>query len=159
MTLLKRFMGWDTGLNITKPPQVSSPQFRALYWRLLLSYLGAMATIVGISTAIVYQVVAQSLYERFDGQLTDLAASAAHSLAEIAADPGAIDRKITVFDNDGDFDLPWQDIRAAGQTIEWFNEQHQPLAIVGDRPPQTIGGNGFQTWQFAHLRAFTIPVY
>jgi signal transduction histidine kinase len=164
MTLLKRFTAWDIGSNIDKPTPVSrsplsSVQFRALYWRLLLSYLGAMAAVVGISTTVVYQVVAQSLYDRFDRQLIALSNAAAHSLAEIAVDPNAVDRRITVFDNDGDFDLPWQDLRAINQSIEWVDAQHKPLVIVGDRLPNAVGGNGFQTWQTQHLRAFTITVY
>ncbi len=175
MTLLKRFTAWGIGSSTAKVPNkapnkalsraikprspVSSVQFRALYWRLLLSYLGAMAAVVGISTTVVYQVVAQSLYDRFDRQLVALANAAAHSLAEIAADPDAVDRRITVFDNDGDFDLPWQDLRAVDQTIEWVDAQHKPLVIVGDRLPNAVGGNGFQTWQTPHLRAFTVTVY
>ncbi|MBI4784932.1 MAG: two-component sensor histidine kinase [Oscillatoriophycideae cyanobacterium NC_groundwater_1537_Pr4_S-0.65um_50_18] len=169
MTLLKRFTAWGIGSSIPKKrlshsltksrSPVSSLQFRALYWRLLLSYLGAMAAVVGISTTVVYQVVAQSLYDRFDRQLIVLSDAAAHSLAEIAADRNAVDRRITVFDNDGDFDLPWQDVRATNQTIEWVDAQHQPLVIVGSALPNAVGGTGFQTWPAQHLRAFTIAVY
>lgn len=71
-------MAWGIGSNKT-----SNPAFRALQWRLLLSYSGVMVAILGASTGAVYEFFAHSLYQQLDNHLMTLADAAAHSLEVI----------------------------------------------------------------------------
>lgn len=108
-----------------------NPHLKALRWRLLGSSLGVIGCTLTVFGIVVYQVVAQSLEQKSDRQLKNLADAAAHSLSEIAANPAAIERTPTRIDNDGDLDLPWQDLRQSQQSIEWFDSQGQLLARAG----------------------------
>ncbi|HEY9662647.1 MAG TPA: histidine kinase dimerization/phospho-acceptor domain-containing protein, partial [Allocoleopsis sp.] len=175
MTLLKRFTGWAIGLSKildrkglflkgVRSLQLSrrdhpSSQFQTLYWHLLLSYLAAMAAIVGVSTLAIYQVVAYTLYQQLDRQLDSLAQAAAHSLPALEAQQGTpLSRLPPVTDNDGDIDLPWQDLRVTTQSIEWFDQTLNRLAQTGNHFPAT----SLRTIGFANvedLRTLTIPVY
>ncbi|MEP0959726.1 HAMP domain-containing sensor histidine kinase [Microcoleus sp. FACHB-1515] len=169
MTLWKRFTGWGIGSTqrsrgLTRrrspfePPQPASPQFRSLAWQLLLSYLGAMTAILSISTIAVYQFVAHSLYQQLDQQLVVLADAAAHSLPAIAS--GQLQTQLPrSIDNDGDLDLPWQELREDHQSVEWFNSQRRLLGRAGRYFPSHAPGTSFQTWQQDQVRTLTIPVY
>lgn len=109
-----------------------NPQLRALRWRLLgltLGVIGCTLTAFGI---VVYQTVAQSLEQKSERQLKNLADAAAHSLPEIALNPNtATAYTPKTIDNDGDLDIPWQDLRQDQQSIEWFDANRQLLARVG----------------------------
>ncbi|HEY9646693.1 MAG TPA: HAMP domain-containing sensor histidine kinase [Chroococcidiopsis sp.] len=109
-----------------------TPQLRALRWRLLASSLGVIGVTLTGFGLVVYQVVAQGLDRKSDRQLTTLADAAAHSLPQVAANPSlAIERTPRRLDNDGDLDIPWQDLQQDQQSVEWFNAQGQLLARAG----------------------------
>lgn len=111
MTLSKQFMAWAIGLSnsvkLRQPtgalpersqrvnvegkrhPQTSRRRtntpisLRALSVRLLLSYLGAMVAVLGVSGIAVYQYFAHNLLQEVDQQMTMLAAAAKHNFASI----------------------------------------------------------------------------
>ena len=164
MTLLKRFMGWDIGsIRIAKNNSrrvVSSPQFRSLSWQLLLSYVGGMATVMLLSTIAEYQFVAYNLDRELDRQLAVLANAASHSLSAIEADPGNIKNRLPEsVDNDGDLDLPWQDLREQDQTVEWFDVDGRRLQSMGKQVPLIPLIRQFYPVEQNGLRMLTIPVY
>ena len=134
--------------------------FRALHWRLLISYLSVMVTILGIFTLAVYQFVAYNLYQKTDRQMLGLADAAAHSLSKIRADRTAISRQMPrSFDDDGDLDIPWQDLRENHQSVEWYDANRQLLGKVG-KPLTSIplAANSYISQQ-GQIRALTIRVY
>ncbi|WP_353929201.1 HAMP domain-containing sensor histidine kinase [Okeanomitos corallinicola TIOX110] len=176
MILSKLFMGLGIGLtktfknksnltsNLLKPwrsPNIlSHPLFRTTSLRLLLSYLLAMIVVMGMSSMGVYHFFAYSLYQQLDHQLLTLADAAAHNLLAIQADRTAVHRKIPrILDHDGDLDIPWQDLRLYGQSVEWFNVKKQLLGKAGKKFPPIPLINSFHSWQQNDIRTLTIPVY
>lgn len=176
MILSKLFMGLGIGLtktfknksnltsNLLKPwrsPNIlSHPLFRTTSLRLLLSYLLAMIVVMGMSSMGVYHFFAYSLYQQLDHQLLTLADAAAHNLSAIQADRTAVHRKIPrILDHDGDLDIPWQDLRLYGQSVEWFNVKKQLLGKAGKKFPPIPLINSFHSWQDNDIRTLTIPVY
>lgn len=148
-------MAWVIGSTKT-----SNLQFRALHWRLWLSYLSVIVTILGISTAAVYEFFACSLYQQLDRDLVRLASAAAHSLPAIKADRRAIDTQFNpIVDNDGDLDIPWQDLRESDQSIEWFNADRQLLGKAGKFVPEVALAANFQSFQQGKIYSLTIPLY
>lgn len=139
--------------------------FQALHWRLLFSYLGVMVAILGTSTVAVYNFFTYSIYQQLDRQLLTLADAAAHSLPAIKADRAAIYSEIPrTFDNDGDLDIPWQDLRQHQQGVEWFNAERQLLGKAGTIFPnltleQTENFASLQTLQQDQIRTLTVRVY
>ncbi|MEB3358530.1 MAG: HAMP domain-containing sensor histidine kinase [Synechococcales bacterium] len=174
MTLLKRCMGWGIGLiqNFRQDGDnlrvkrfratVRSSEFRALSWRLLLSYVGAMGAVFTLSTVAIYQSVAHSLYARLDERMVTLADAAAHNLpAILAGQQVEASPPLAQPDDDGDLDLPWQDLQEASQGLEWFDAQGQ---LQGRSGSQFFGGplqpgSGFQTQQAEEMYVLTVPVY
>ncbi|MGC9524567.1 MAG: sensor histidine kinase [Limnospira sp.] len=172
-------MAWAIGS--TKTP--SNPQFRALRWRLLLSYLAVMVAILSLFTVAVYRFFALSLYRQLDNRLLTLADAATHSLEAIArqyprgrqtADVGNFSRHTHPFtyeallprlDNDGDLDLPWQSIRQPDQGVEWFDENRQLLAKAGrifpkaPLPEDAPEGAWGHTVDGGKIRTLTLRVY
>ncbi|GAB4306202.1 MAG: HAMP domain-containing sensor histidine kinase [Oscillatoriaceae cyanobacterium] len=168
-------MAWGIGSTKT-----SNPQFRALHWRLLLSYLGVMVAILGAATVTVYEFFAQSLYRQFDNQLMTLAQAAAHSLGAIKykydyhhneEEEENDDRELPTnplsilprLDGDGDLDIPWQNLRQPQQGVEWFNESGKLLAKEGTRfphanlvPTSQVAG---KTTREQELRSLTLLVF
>ncbi|WRH65318.1 MAG: hypothetical protein RSE13_15550 [Planktothrix sp. GU0601_MAG3] len=113
-------MAWDIGST----RNVINPQFRALSWRLLLSYLGVMMAISGISMIAVYEFFRFSLYQQLDRQLLILADAATHSFSEVKKHKKAFETEdFRRLDDDNDLDLPWQNIQQPSQGIEWFDEK------------------------------------
>lgn len=164
MTLLKRFTGWGIGsTRIAKSSSkrvVSLPQFRSVSWQLLLSYVGGMATVMLLSTLAEYQFVAYNLDRELDRQLAVLANAASHSLSAIEAEPANIKNRLPEsVDNDGDLDLPWQDLREQDQTVEWFDVSGRRLQSVGKRVPTFPLIQQFYTVEQNGVRMLTIPVY
>lgn len=138
--------------------------FQALHWRLLISYLGVMMAILGTSTVAVYQVVVYSIYQQVDQQMLTLADAASHSLLLIKANRAAIQSKFPrTFDNDGDLDIPWQDMRQHHQGVEWFDAERQLLGKAGTIFPKlTWVQTRFaspQTLQQNQIRTLIFPVY
>ncbi|MEA5534258.1 HAMP domain-containing sensor histidine kinase [Crocosphaera sp. XPORK-15E] len=148
-------------------PQIVNGQFKALRWRLLLSYLLVMVAIRLISDALVYQFFARSLYQQLDNSLLNLAQSASHSLIAIKNNPKTINNPpYRELDQDGDLDIPWQNLRQLEQSVEWFDEQQQPLAHSGSLKPSgplQMGFHsvqqGFHSVQQGQIRTVTIVAY
>ncbi len=139
--------------------------FKTLHLRLLISYLGVTAAILGTSMAAVYQLFTYSIYQQLDSQLFTLADAATHNLLLIKTDPTTVRAKIPrTFDNDGDLDIPWQDLRQNHQGVEWFNADGQLLAKGGTISPRlplipTRQVSTPQNLQQDRIRTVTVPVY
>ena len=178
MTLSKRFMDLATALTHTskvrkldqrqwfmpgQPPQaqsIFSARFRILSWHLLRSYLGAMVAVMGLSSVAVYQFFTYSLYEQLDNQLATIADAARHSFPAVQADPTVTNFKLPrIADDDGDLDLPWQDLRGNHQSVEWFASNHHRLSKAGALFPETPLVLNFHPQQQQRLRVLTLPIY
>ena len=173
-------MAWVIGSTKT-----SNPQFQALGWRLLLSYLTVMIAILGTSAVAVYELFASTLYQELDQRLEVLAQAASHSLVviekqyisqhpeekgdesdkqseqrnddfQIKLDRQKVTRQL---DRDGDLDIPWQNLREPDQAVEWFNETGQMLGNAGKTLPPAPLKSGFQSIQNGRIRSATIPVH
>ena len=133
--------------------------FRSLHWRLLVSYLGVMTAILGTTIAVMYKFVSYSLYQKIDRELVILADAAAHNLPAIQANPQSVNAvPPPVLDNDGDLDLPWQDLRHDEQTVEWFDANGQQLGYAGTLvPTEPLQPQTFID-QRHQVRSLTIPV-
>lgn len=152
-------MDWDIDSN-----KFSSSMFLALRWRLLLSYLGVMVSILGIFTLATYHFVTENLYRKLDRQLVNLAQAATHNLLAIDPDHPTLNSQIIrTIDDDGDLDIPWQDLREESQSIEWFDSQGFLLGRAGKRLPKSSRlknvSSLFKSIQENHVRSLTIPVY
>jgi len=148
-------MAWVIGLN-----KLSNSMFQALHWRLLFSYLGVMVAIMGTSTVTVYNFFAYSLAQQLNSQLLNLANAAAHSLPAIKADRAAIHSTFPrTFDNDGDLDIPWQNLRKSDQSVEWFDTERQLLGKVGKQLPESSFLSKLHAFQQGRIRTLIIPVY
>jgi OmpR-family two-component system manganese-sensing sensor histidine kinase len=166
--------------------KTSNPQFQALGWRLLLSYLTVMMAILGTSAVAVYELFATSLYQELDQRLEVLAQAASHNLIVIKKqyienhqkEKGKQEAKKEEEDHDGknveiegsqsselyrhrdeDLDIPWQNLRAPDQGVEWFNAEGIMLTNAGkifiDIPPEP----GHKMLQNGKIRAVTVPAY
>jgi signal transduction histidine kinase len=163
MKLSKPFMGWDIGLSkrleVVRQPRPVSP-FRALSLKLLASYLIAMITVLGLSAIAAYQFFAYSLFQSVDRDLDTIADAAKHNFAAIERDRTAATRRLpTEIDQDGDLDLPWQDLRTAAQTVEWFDKNGRGLASVGKPLPSRSFVPRFHPIQQGEIRSITKPVF
>ncbi|MBE9096464.1 cell wall metabolism sensor histidine kinase WalK [Tychonema sp. LEGE 07203] len=172
-------MAWVIGSTKT-----SNPQFQALGWRLLLSYLTVMVAILGASAIAVYDFFYSSLYQELDQRLEVLAQAASHSLVAIEkqhfsenpekddesdkqSEQSNDDFQITLdlekvtpqLDKDGDLDIPWQNLREPDQAVEWFDRAGEMLGNSGKTLPPVPIKSGFQTIQDGKTRSATIPVY
>jgi signal transduction histidine kinase len=163
MTLLKRFTAWDIGLNQwTKrrhPRRIHPTQqlFRTFSLQLLLSYLGAMTVVMGLSAMAVYQVFYTSLLQELDVHLVTIAEAAKHNLSAVPSGGG--DRKQpAIIDQDADLDLPWQDLQKTTDTVEWFDARGKRLSVAGRKIPLKAFTPQLQPVQQGNLRALTLPV-
>jgi signal transduction histidine kinase len=158
-TLLKRFMEWDIDSN-----KSSNSMFIALRWKLLLSYLGVMVAILGIFTVATYHFVTDNLYRKFDRQLANLAKAATENFIAIDPENTTVNRQILrTIDDDGDLDIPWQDLQEDSQSIEWFDAKGRTLGRAGKNLPKISSfdnfSSSFKIVQERHYRSLTIPVY
>ncbi len=135
--------------------------FQALSRRLLFSYLGVMVTIWGTSTTVVYNFLSYNLYQKLDGEIVNLATAASHNLIAMQTDKKAINTKIPrVLDSDdGDLDIPWQDLRKNHQGVEWFDANGRLLAKAGNTISRVSFTANFNVFQFKKIRSITIPAY
>lgn len=136
--------------------------FQALGRRLLFSYLGVMVTIWGTSTTIVYHFLSYNLYQKLDSEIINLANAASHNLIAAPVDKKAINTKIPrILDNDddGDLDIPWQDLRENHQGVEWFDANDWLLAKAGTTISRMSFTANFDISQHNKIRSITIPVY
>ncbi len=148
-------MVWDIGST----RNAINPQFRSLSWRLLLSYLGVMMAISGISMIAVYEFFAFSLYQQLDRQLFTLADAASHSLLGIKKNKKIFqDSDYRRLDNDGDLDLPWQNIQKPSQGIEWFDEKRQLIAKAGNIFPSFDLSSEHRTYTVNNQRIRTLTL-
>lgn len=133
--------------------------FRNLHWRLLVSFLGVMTAILGTTIAVMYQFVRYSLYQKIDRELVVLADAAAHNLPAIQTNPQSINAVPSpVLDNDGDLDIPWQDLRNDEQTVEWFDANGQRLGHAGPFTQKLPLQPQTHIHQRHQMRSLTIPV-
>ncbi|MDJ0650145.1 MAG: ATP-binding protein [Xenococcaceae cyanobacterium MO_188.B19] len=98
--------------------------FQGLRWRLLLSYLGIMASILAVFGTGVYIFFSRNLYRQLDKKLLTLAQSAAPSFAEVQ-------RGGSNYLNQVD-KVPWRDIfNRDQQSLEWFDSGGNFLGSKG----------------------------
>jgi signal transduction histidine kinase len=166
MTLLRQCMAWGIGLNPfhrgkLKAARLGRSPFslQALSLKLLLSYLGAMGIVLGLSAGVVYQFFAYSLAQKLDLHLLTVAQAARHNFAAIQRNPAAAKYKQpTTIDQDKDLDLPWQDLSKITDTVEWFNASGQLLSIAGYSRLPRLFAYHIQPVQQGKVRSLTIPV-
>ncbi|OUC14487.1 MAG: hypothetical protein B0A82_12030 [Alkalinema sp. CACIAM 70d] len=141
-----------------------SISFPGISLRLLLSYLGGMMVVMGVSMVAVYQFFAHSLYQELDQELATIADAAKHNQPPL---PKGTDRPAQamgpenhqlVLDNDGDLDLPLQDLQT-DQTVQWFTPEGQELGRIGHGIPVIPFDQAAQTSQQGNLRLLTKPIY
>jgi signal transduction histidine kinase len=134
--------------------------FRRLRLTLLLSYLGAMTVVLGLSAGAVYQAFAYSLFQELDIHLATIAEAAKHNFSAIPhGRAAATDRKLpVVIDQDADLDLPWQDLQPTADTVEWFNAAGKRLSVAGRKMPLRAFTPQPQTLQQGNLRSLTLPI-
>lgn len=148
----------------------SNHRSQALKWRLLLSYMTVMMTILGISALAIYQYTRHNLYQQLDRRLEVLAQAASHNLSAIKTNydrrqqlglagnppPARVRRYL---DGDGDLDIPWENLRQPDQGVEWFDAQKRLVGNAGtllnDLPLQP----GWQFGQQGKIRTITLPAY
>jgi signal transduction histidine kinase len=139
---------------------LTNPQFKALGWRLLGTYLMVMVAIQSISNLLVYQFFARNLRMQVDHRLSNLAQAAAHSLVAIKQDSSAVKKYMSrPLDQDGDLDIPWQDLREPLQSVEWFDSKQKLLGIAGRISPSWKFQEGFQTIKQEKIRTLTVAVH
>jgi signal transduction histidine kinase len=124
--LLKRFMASVIDSNNR------SPEFSALSRKLLGGYVGAMVLVLMLSATAVYHFFAHSLTQATDQQLAIIADAARHNLPAIRDDRTVVDQKLHIaIDDDGDLDLPWQDLQTTRQSVEWFDQTGRLIGHAG----------------------------
>jgi len=146
--------------------------FNALHLRLLLTYLSVMSTVLGVMIIFVYQYFTNNLYSKLDRQIATLADAASHSLPKLKSNPNsvqALPKGDRLIDNDGDLDIPWQDLRQNQQTVEWFDANGKLLAKAGHQKMPSLPFDPVtQAPQIAKvqyleshhdLRSLVVPIY
>jgi two-component system, OmpR family, manganese sensing sensor histidine kinase len=129
--------------------------FQDLRWRLLLSYLTVMATILSLFGTGVYVFFSRSLYGELDKKLQTLAESAAPSLAEVK-------NKGEKYLKEADR-VSWSEVvNRERQSVEWFDSEGQSIASQGKLNLALPPRPGFWTIERrqrpAQIRTFTIPI-
>ncbi|VEP14449.1 Integral membrane sensor signal transduction histidine kinase [Hyella patelloides LEGE 07179] len=116
--------------------------FQGLRWRLLLSYLTVMATILSAFGMGVYVFFSRNLYRQLDKKLLTLAQSAAPSFAEVEQNGSEYLDQVDK--------VPWRDIfNRDRQSLEWFDDE-----------ANSIGNKGFSQIEFKpRPGAVNIPKY
>ena len=157
-------MDWDIG-SISGYKSM----FQALRSQLLSSYIGLLGTLVGVSVISAHQFIAHSLYAEMDGRLLTVADAATHNLETIKRDSlreDSKDRTATAqrhprsIDNDGDLDVPWQDLSNNQQQVEWFDQTGRTLGTAG-KQLQNIPAfvSESKIHQADHIRSLTVAVH
>jgi signal transduction histidine kinase len=119
-----------------------------------------MISILGISDLLIYEFFARSLYQQLDKRLLNLANAAAHSLIALKQNIKAVNHTQYRFDQDGDLDIPWQNLHQSTQSIEWFDENKQRLTQAGLTIPNFPVQEGFHfVSSKPKLRTLTIVAY
>ena len=166
MKLSKPFTALAIG-SVKRPSRVeiqrsSFPQLQKISRQLWLSYAGAMLIVLCVSTASIYQFVSYRIHDESDQVLTNLATAASHNLGAIETNSTALNQQLpNAPDNDGDLDLPWQNLKNSNQSIEWFDSLGNRLASSGATlPTMPLLQAKMQGWEEAQsLRILTLPIY
>lgn len=130
--------------------------FQGLRWRLLLSQLMVMATILSIFGAGVYVFLSRNLYRQQDKKLLTLAQSAAPSLVQVKAQGSRLLDQVD--------EVPWRDIfNRDKQSLEFFNAEGKLLASRGVLEltvPPRVGSQTIKLIRKPHqIRTFTISIF
>lgn len=134
--------------------------FKRLSVRLILSYLGVTIAIFATSLLVAYQFIRYNFYGKLDRQLITLADAAAHSLPIIKSNPQKVNNpQERVIDDDGDLDIPWQDLMENRQGIEWFDPDGKLLGKAGKYFTDIPFTPHFKVKQTPGIRSLIIPVY
>lgn len=164
---------------VTDSTPTSNPQFRRLRRRLLLSSLGVILGVTGISAIAVYQMVAQNLYRQVDSRLLTVAQTAAKSLALVKHEYREYEED---WDDDDEDDLKTQmqprfehpeysrflniatvTLPNGNLGVEWFDERGQLLISEGnlfpDRSLQPTQSSYGQYFQEKANRSLVFPVF
>lgn len=145
-------------------------RYQSLRWRLLMSYMTVMMTILGISALAIYKYTRHNLYEQLDRRLEVLAQAASHNLVAIKVhydrrqQRGLIGNPTSAktrcyLDNDGDLDIPWQHLRQPDQGVEWFDAQKRLVGNAGTLLNELPLNPGWQFGQQRKIRTVTLPAY
>ncbi len=113
-------MTWFNGSRYVKKKVPNS-----LSWRLWLAYLTAMSIIFGIAAATVYSFFKIGLIQDQNARLQTLAQAAGPSLGTIKT------KGVKGLDRD----LPWRNLFARDQSLEWFDPDGKLLAREGKKFP------------------------
>lgn len=149
---------WMKG-KYSKPMQSTQGMFQRLSFKLLLSYVGAMTVVMGVSAGAVYQYFAQGLFQEVDAHLVAIAEAAKHNYSAIVHDPTATLHKLpAVIDQDADLDLPWQDLQNTAEMVEWFDATGNRLSVAGRKFPLKAFTQSFQPLQQGKIRSLTLPI-
>ncbi len=129
-----------------------------------------MMTILGISALAIYKYTRHNLYEQMDRRLEVLAQAASHNLVGVKAhyekrqQRGLIGNPTSAktrcyLDNDGDLDIPWQDLRQPDQGVEWFDAQKRLVGNAGKLLNELPLQPGWQFGRQKKIRTLTLPAY
>ena len=130
--------------------------FQGLRWRLLLSYLMVMATILSAFGTGVYIFFSRNLYRQLDKKLLTLAQSAAPAFAEVENQGSGYLNQVDK--------VPWRDIfNRDRQSLEWFDAEGNSLGNKGfskiEYKPLTGAVNIPKHLTDVPIRAYTISVF
>jgi two-component system, OmpR family, manganese sensing sensor histidine kinase len=130
--------------------------FQGLRWRLLLSYLTIMATILSTFGMGVYVFFSRNLYRQVDKKLLTLAQSAAPSFAEVEKGGSEYLERVDK--------VPWRDLfNRDRQSLEWFDENGKSLGNKGFSDikfrPKPGAGKIPRHLADIPIRAYTISVF
>lgn len=144
-------MAWVIGSK-----KIRKLSFLSLRWKLLLFYLTAIATILGVFAGGVYGFFTRSLYQQLDLKLQTLAQSAAPSMSYVEQQGR---QYLDTVD-----EVPWRDIfNRDQQSLEWFDAEGRLLAKKGTialvLPPKPGRLTVRQQRELDNIRTFTISVY
>ncbi|HBE20122.1 MAG TPA: two-component sensor histidine kinase [Cyanobacteria bacterium UBA11149] len=108
----------------------------------------------------VHQFIVFSVSQRLDRRLAILADAAAHSLPDIKAQSMTLGIKTPPStDNDGDLDIPWQNLFQPQQGLEWFDANGKRLGRAGKHLSNTPLVPKFHIENSQFMRVLTIPVH
>lgn len=152
-------------VSATVSNQIPRQNLQSLRWRPLLSYLGAMAAIIGGFAAVVYVSFSRSLDQQLNQQLLTLTKAAVPDLDSqlLTLDEVAVPI-VEVIDTKGLQSLtqqsPWRDLAQFNQSLEWFNVDGKLLAKEGAILPALPLEKDFRVLQQrGRIRSLTIAVF
>jgi signal transduction histidine kinase len=147
-------MVWDIVLKKCKFPPRSPVS--DLHWRLLLSYLGVISTILAVFGSGTYVFVSHSFYRQLDKKLLTLAQAATPFHTKVQQ------RGSEYLDSVDE--VPWRDIfNRDHQSLEWFDPQGRLLGTRGQLIVDALPKTGTQTQKIEssphNIRSYTISVF